>query len=150
MEFIERIEEKADHVLDSAVAELKRARLKHYQRERAEVPRERLSNFLSLTIRCLKERRAEPIIEYADRIGRERHAAGYDLSEVQISLNVLEEALWQQVMATVGQEAVPRVLGLISSIFGMAKDALARTYVALVASEASLTPVGADSSGEIP
>jgi len=135
MEFVSRLEEKSDRVLDVAVAELRRAGLKHYQQERPEVPRERMSALLTVTMQCLTERRAEPIIEFADRIGRERHAAGYDLFEVQIALNVLEEALWQQVLTTVGQDAVPRVLGLISAIIGMAKDALAQTYVALAAAQ---------------
>ena len=135
MEFVARLEEKADHVLDTAFAELKRAGLEHYQRERPEVSRERLSALMNLTFRSLKERRAEPVIEYADRIARERHAAGYDLFEVQVALNVLEEALWQQVLATVSQDAAPRVLGLISTILGMVKDALARTYVTLVAEQ---------------
>ena len=135
MEFVDRLEEKAEHILDATVAELRRASLEHYQRESPEIARERLSTLLRLTMRCLRERRAEPIIEYADRIGHERHAAGYDLFEVQIALNVLEEALWQRVLATVGPEDVARALGLVSSILGMGKDALARTYVALVAED---------------
>jgi hypothetical protein len=140
MEFVTRLEEKADHVLDSALAELKQAGLEHYQRERPEVSRERLSALMNLMFRCLKERRAEPVIEYADRIARERHAAGYDLFEVQVALNVLEEALWKQVLATVAQDAAPRVLGLISSILGMVKDELARTYVKLVAGQNRTVP----------
>lgn len=131
MEFLELLREKADDVVRDALAELRQARLEHYEGEGAQVARERLSLLLELTLSCLEARQAEPMIECATRIGRERFEAGYGLLEVQTAFNTLEEALWKRILSSVSKEDFPHALGLTSAILGMGKDALARTYVSL-------------------
>jgi hypothetical protein len=71
------------------------------------------------------------MIEHAEHIARERHAAGYDLFEVQTAINVIEEALWKRILSSVEPNELAHALGMVNAIFGMAKDVLARTYVSL-------------------
>ena len=134
MNLVELLRERADGLVDGAVAELHQARLAHYEAEGIDTTRLRLSKLLSRTLSCLEDHRAEPIVDWADQVGRERFEAGYDLLEVQTAINVLEEALWKRILSSVGPENIAHSLGLVNAIFGMAKDNLARTYVSLATS----------------
>lgn len=131
MDLVALLRERADDLVRDAVGELHEARLEHYEVDGVEVACDRLSDLLGLTVSCLEARRADPIVDWADRVGRERFAAGYELREVQTSINILEEALWRRVFSSVGPDELGRALGLISSVLGMARDTLAQTYVDL-------------------
>ena len=47
------------------------------------------------------------------------------------SLNVLEQAIWRRVVADVAPEDLAEAIGLVGTILGHGKDALARRYVSL-------------------
>jgi hypothetical protein len=120
-----------EDLVNEAVTELRHARLQHYVADGEEITRERVATFIDRALQCISLHRAEPIIEHAERIARERYASGYDLFEVQTSINVIEEALWKRILSSVGPEELAHALGMVNAIFGMSKDVLARTYVAL-------------------
>ena len=120
-----------DDLVNDALTELGHARLRHYMDDGEEVTRERVTLFINRVLECLEQRLAEPIIEHAEHIARERYASGYDLFEVQTALNVIEEALWKRVLASVDSEELAHALGMVNAIFHTAKDVLARTYVSL-------------------
>jgi hypothetical protein len=67
-------------------------------------------------------------------LARTRHSGGYDLSEVQVAINALEESVWRRVFADAPAELVGTALREVSTVLGAAKDALAREYVALASS----------------
>ena len=79
----------------------------------------------------MKERNLGPMVAHAGTIAVERFNAGYDLWEVQTAFNVLEETLWQQVLKGMPAEQYAEALGLVSTVIGAGKDALARSYVSL-------------------
>jgi hypothetical protein len=76
------------------------------------------------------------IVAYAHGIAAQRYAAGYDLGEVQVAVNALEEAVWRRIFATRAPEELGESLRLVSTALGAAKDTLARTYVSLASSSA--------------
>lgn len=131
LELVDLLRERTDDLVNSAVEELHRAHLEHYEAEGLETARQRLADLLDRTLICLESGRAEPIIDWASGVGRERFAGGYDLFEVQTAINVLEEALWRRVMSSVGPSDIAHALGMANAILGMAKDKLAREYVSL-------------------
>jgi len=130
---IEVLRAKAETVLDEALLELQHAHLEHYLADGQLRARERLGQLLELTISALERRSADAIISYASTIAHERFARSYRLSEVQTSFNVLQEALWRQVLALVSKDEIAHSLGLVVAVLDMAKDTLARTYVHLTA-----------------
>jgi hypothetical protein len=73
------------------------------------------------------------IVEYAQQLAEERFEAGYDLIEVQTAFNVLEEVAWIRVLDRLDAGDYAEALGLISTVLGAGKDALARRYVSLAA-----------------
>ncbi len=120
-------------VLADANAAMARAHLPHYEQAGDAAARERLRVLHELVVRCAGERHLGPVLDHAARLARERHAAGVDLWEVQTAINVLEEAIWRDVLAHVPAEQQGEVLGVVGTILGAAKDRLACTYISLVA-----------------
>jgi len=72
-----------------------------------------------------------PMVKHSERVARERHDGGFDLAEVLTAFNVLEEALWRQITKLVPPREYPDAFGLVSTILGAGKQALALQYVAL-------------------
>lgn len=132
-DLVESLATWRDDLIDGAVAQLQAARLAHYEREGLQTARARLTKLFDVALRCLAEGRVDPMLAHAVNIAHERFGAGFVLLEVQTAINVLEEALWKRVLATVSPEEVAGALGLINAVLGACKDALARTYVELAA-----------------
>lgn len=131
MNLLELLEKDADGIVEEATDTLDRTRLAHYQVAGHEVSTERLGRLYSLTAECIRSRDLAPIVDYMHAIADERFRAGYDIREVQIAINVLEETIWQHVVANVPPGELAEALGLVSTVLGTAKDALARAYVSL-------------------
>jgi hypothetical protein len=66
---------------------------------------------------------------YGHRLAAERYARGYDLGEVQVAVNALEETIWRQAHEEDDFES----LRVATTVLGAAKHALAREYVRLAA-----------------
>ena len=135
MGLTELLRERSEELVTEAIQELRQAHLEHYEAEQLPTVRERLTKLLDLTIRCVATGRADPMVEHTTRIAQERFDAGYDLLELQTAINVLEETLWKRILSSTEPAEVAHALGLVSTILGMGKDALARAYVSLAAKE---------------
>ena len=125
-----------DRVVEEAVAALDRR--DHQARHHASGPEQRRSDLrqlFGLVLRCVNEGRIEPIIAPSEQIAADRFVAGVDIAEVQGAFNVLQEALWRQLAGALAGDQQIEALGLVNAIVGAGKDALARTYVALVSRE---------------
>lgn len=131
MELGELFRSWEEELVDEVLTELHHARLKHYIADGEDVTRERVGRFIDCALQCFSSRRAEPMVEHAGNIARDRFRAGYDLSEVQTAINVIEEALWKRILSSVEPDELAHALGMVNAIFGMSKDVLARTYVSL-------------------
>ncbi len=105
----------------------------HYPSIGEEAVRERLSILFDMLVDGLTARDLGPIVADAEQVATERFEAGYDLSEVQVAFNALEEATWSCVLRELDPSAFPEAIGLISTVLGAGKDALARKYVSLAA-----------------
>ena len=118
-------------ILDDASAELAQLQLHHYETAGPEFTRARLESLYDLVQSAIDHRDVAAIIAYADAVAEERFAAGFDVSEVQHAFNVLESTMWRLVVPAEAPEDLAESVGLLSTVFGIAKDALARRYVSL-------------------
>ena len=131
MDINQLLHDQSNDILSDAEAAIARARLAHYEKSGAEHTHQRLKALYTLTARAVKEKNLGPMVAHAETIARERFEAGFDLSEVQTAFNVLEEAIWVRVLKNILPNELAEALGLISTVLGAGKDALARTYVSL-------------------
>jgi malate dehydrogenase (oxaloacetate-decarboxylating)(NADP+) len=118
-------------ILEDAVDELQRARLEHYLADGEALAHERMARLLELVLVALRTQSVDCMVDYVTAIAHDRFARQYRLSEVQTSFNVLQEALWNQVLAVVEPQSVAHSLGLVLAVLDIAKDTLARVYVEL-------------------
>lgn len=127
----ELVDRERAAIVSDAEAALARAHSRHYESAGAEAVRERLVALCGHLVDALEKHDLGPMLAYAERIAEERFNAGYDLAEVQTAFNALEEATWSRVFAELEPSQLAESLGLVSTILGAAKDALARRYVSL-------------------
>jgi len=120
-------------ILSAAEVALARAHAQHYEMAGTDEVQRRLGSLLDQLVVGVARRDLTPIVEYGQQLAEERFAAGYDLTEVQTALNALEEAAWIRVIDRLNAGDYAEALGLISTVLGAGKDALARRYVSLAA-----------------
>lgn len=120
-------------IVEDAEAALARSHARHYEAAGEAEVRRRLERLFDHLLDGLRDRDLGPMIAYAQSLAEERFEAGYDLVEVQTAFNALEEASWRRVLADLDPSEFADALGLVSTLLGAGKDALARRYVSLAA-----------------
>ena len=118
-------------VLEEAFAALKRTSAVHYEVAGEEFTHERLAELFDLVVTALRDRELAPVGAYCEDLAERRFASGFGIGEVQTAFNTLEEAMWNRVVAGVPPADLAEAIGLLSTILGYGKDALARRYVSL-------------------
>lgn len=118
-------------IVDAAEGALTRLGALHYQSAGEAEVRRRLEALSDQLLDSLVRHDLTPMIVYAQSIAEERFNTGYDLSEVQAGFNALEESIWTLAVATLEPGQLAQTLGLVSTVLGSGKDALARKYVSL-------------------
>lgn len=131
MNLIQFLEAEGERIVAEAGESLTRSNLTHYNEAGRAVSQERLAELFRLTVAGIRDRNLVPMIEYMDRIAKDRFHAGYAIREVQTAINVLEEAIWTHIVRSTPPDQLAEALGLASTVLGAAKDALARAYVSL-------------------
>jgi hypothetical protein len=135
MRVVRFLEENSEKVIDRAMEAVRRTKMSGNGGDSAAQTRHRLESMYTLAKQCLRIRNAELMVRRADEIARERFYAGYDLGEVQLAFNVLEESIWKEILQGMEPGEYAEAIGSVSAILGLGKDALARTYVSLASRE---------------
>jgi hypothetical protein len=128
---IEVLTNEGDAIVDSAAIALERSNLRHYAEAGPDAARERLSQLLVLVRDSVSTRDLVPMIDHATAISHERFSAGFDIHEVLTAFNVLEEAIWGRVVDALPPRDLAQAIGLVSTVLGAGRDAVACTYVSL-------------------
>lgn len=125
------LEAEREAIVREAEDALARLHERHYESLGADTLRQRLELLFDQLVSAVSSRDLSPVVAYAAGIAEERYDAGFDLSEVQAAFNALEAATWRCVLANPETVDLAEALGLVSTVFGAAKDALGRRYVSL-------------------
>jgi hypothetical protein len=116
-----------DAIVDDATEAARH--LGRYEREGS--ARSRFEALYDILVESITARDLQPMITYMQKIAEERFESGFDLSEVQSAINLLEESAWRAVLRDTKPDELAEALGLVSTVLGAGKDALARQYVTL-------------------
>jgi hypothetical protein len=135
MELIAVLSNARSEILAEAADGIERSHLGHYQTEGPEELRDRLEVLFDIIVACLRARSLDRVTKYAQQTGRDRFTSGFGIGEVQTAFNVLEESMWHHVVTGVPIGDLVESLGLLSTVLGVGKDVLARTYVSLASQE---------------
>ena len=135
MEFTAVLSDTRTEIVDDAAKAVGRSHLGHYESVGPAELRRRLEALFDIVLECLRSRRLDLIITYAAQVAHDRFGAGFGIGEVQTAFNVLEESMWHHVVVAVSNDELAESLGLLTTVLGVGKDALARTYVSLASHE---------------
>lgn len=125
------LERAGSQILDRATASLKHAHDAHYEAAGEQFARDRLEDLFDLVVAAIASRDLTQVVGYCEQVARERFSSGFDVGEVQDAINALESAMWRELVANEPPEDLAQGIGLLSTVLGAGKDALARTYVSL-------------------
>jgi hypothetical protein len=131
MDLQELLQKARTQVIADALQGLSRATLPHYSASGAEQNDKRLAKLYDLTQECVHLRTLVPIVAYARGVAHERHRDGFGLHEVHTAFNALEEVIWRAITAELDPVRYPEAFGLVSTVLGAGKEALALEWVAL-------------------
>lgn len=131
MELHTLLRESAPSILEEAFTAVDRSHVTHYAKAGEAYTRDRLGNLFDLVVTAIESRSLVALGAYAEGIARERFATGFDISEVQLAFNALEEAMWRRIVAAEPPNELAEAIGLLSTVLGFGKDTVARTYVSL-------------------
>ncbi len=120
-------------IVDEAMSSLQSSHQVHYESAGDLFTRQRLEDLYDLVVTAIRDRDLSPVTAYAGQVADERFNAGFDVSEVQTAFNALETAMWRRIISAEPPESLAESIGLVGTVFGQAKDALARAYVSLAA-----------------
>ncbi len=133
IDLVATLEGERQPILEAAAAGLARMHAPHYEAAGADEVKERIAALFDRLLESITARDLGPIEAYGRQIAEERFTSGYALSEVQVAFNALEEATWAHVLQTLEPSQLAEALGLVTTVLGAGKDALARAYVSLAA-----------------
>ena len=122
-------------IINESFYSLERSHLKHYDSSRADENWQRLAKLFDLTLNGVKARSLVEMVIYSEKIAKERYESGFDLHEVHTAYNVLEESIWKAIIKEVDSAELAESLGLIGTVLGTGKEALAIAYVSLASKQ---------------
>ncbi len=131
MSLITLLQNEGEQIVAEASAALNRSALTHYKEAGQAISQERLAELYRMVAAAIRDRDLVPIMDYMAQVANDRFHAGYAIREVQIAINVLEEAIWNHIVRSTPPGELAEALGLVGTVLGAAKDALARAYVSL-------------------
>jgi hypothetical protein len=123
--------ESESSILDEAFSVLDRSHVTHYEAAGEAFTRQKLAELFRLVVSEIGARDLAAMSRYSDHIATERFNQGFDISEVQAAFNALEQAMWRRMVAQTPPDELAEATGLLSTVLGFGKDALARKYVSL-------------------
>jgi hypothetical protein len=117
-------------IVASVSAVIRRRRPRYDAAAPDEVAR-RVERLYDELVAAVSTRDFRGIVAYARELASERFITGYDLADVQVAVNALEEEVWGALARRLAPERLERRLAVVSTVFGAAKDVIAREYLAL-------------------
>ena len=129
-ELLLALDQERSSIISAALEAIGHSRTRYAAAGQGET-RRRLDALYDELCSAVSSRDLGHIVGYARHLAAERFEAGYDLSEVQRAFNALEEATWSTLCARLRPDQLALSLGLVGTVLGAAKDALAREYVSL-------------------
>jgi hypothetical protein len=121
----------ASQIVDEAYETLHPQAHPHYAALGERLTRQYLADLFVQVVNGVTHREAVHLVQHAEVMAEERFLAGFDLAEVQAAFNALEQAMWRRITTAEHGPELLATVGILSSVLGAGKDALARAYVRL-------------------
>jgi hypothetical protein len=122
------LRESEQTIVEKAAVNLGNYRLKNYEMAKLSEMEWWLGALFSALCDSIEQKCLEPFLKYSEKLGRLRAEKGFDLKEVQIAYNLLEEHIWEVVLEKGDPKTRVEDLVRISEIVAAGKDKLTKWY----------------------
>ena len=126
-----------DEITRDAARRIGRSSVSHYWSIGEAEKIERITSLFRTVISCIEKRDLSDMLKYSRKLADDRFADQYKLHELHAVFNTLEEIIWLKITEFLDPSEYADALGLVSTIFSLGKDILAKEYVTLTAEAAS-------------
>ncbi|HAX49252.1 MAG TPA: hypothetical protein PK605_08125 [Ignavibacteria bacterium] len=131
MTLLELLYDKSDRILRDAANSLIRADLPHYKKFKDSDIKARYKKLLYSVTICAEKNSCSELSSYMNHLSDERFSMGFEPTEVQAAINILEEALWKNIYELVDGDKQNSAMKQITEIMGRAKLELIGEYAML-------------------
>ncbi len=131
MTLLDLLYNKPDQVLLDATNSLLRAHLPHYEKFKESDINERYKKLLISITKCVEKNSCNELASYMDKLSDERFSMGFEPTEVQVAINIFEEALWKNISDLVDGDKQISAMKLITGIISRAKQEMLGEYAIL-------------------
>ena len=131
MTLLELLYNKPDKILLDATNSLVRAHLPHYEKFKESDINERFKKLLLSITKCVEKNSCDELNSYMDKLSDERFSMGFEPTEVQVAINIFEEALWKNIGNLVDEDKQIAAMKLITGVISKAKQEMLGEYAIL-------------------
>jgi hypothetical protein len=131
MTLLELCYNKPELILLESTESLIECQLKHYKEISPQNLTMRFQNLFDAVVKCIETNRNDDMIKYMEKVAAARFDSGYELNEVQIAINTLEEVFWRKISEFVDGDKQINAMKEISRITCNAKQRLLNEYALL-------------------
>lgn len=131
MTLLDLLYNKPEQVLLDATNSLLRAHLPHYEKFKESDINTRYKKLLVSVTNCVEKNSCNDLASYMDKLSDERFSMGFEPTEVQVAINIFEEALWKNISELVDGDKQISAMKLITGILSRAKQEMLGEYAIL-------------------
>jgi hypothetical protein len=131
MTLLELLYNKPDLILLDSTDSLVRAQLQHYTQLNPEKIRLRFLKLFNALVKSVEINSCEDMVKFMEKVSDERFESGYEISEVQTAINILEETVWRKISLFVDEDKQVAAMKQVTCLLGKAKEELASEYALL-------------------
>ena len=128
MTLLELCYNKPDLILLDSTNTLLRAQLPHYKQIDPDQLKLRFKRLFDALVNCIETNKIDALSKFMKQVSRERFEAGYELGEVQIAINTLEESMWRKSTELVDSDKQILAMKEVSKLLCRAKQILLSEY----------------------
>ncbi len=131
MTLLDLLYNKTDRILLDATNSLVRAQLPHYRKFKESDIHAKFKKLLQDITTCVENNSCNDLVPYVDKLSDERFQMGFEPTEVQTAINILEEAVWKNIAELVDMDKQVSAMKLITCIISKAKQEMIGEYAML-------------------
>ena len=131
MSLLELLVKNKDKILEEAYHELNRAHLQHYRSSAPQLNRRRSERLYNYIFHGIKNRTLVPVVQYSQKIGRQRFFCGFEFREVVKAIDIFEEIIWDEIVNNIEPSKALKSIRLVIILFDAAKSSLAYSFISM-------------------
>lgn len=131
------LESQKEQITQNAAKEIGLSPVSHYCAIDESEKIERISQLFRTVKSCIEKRDVTEMLEYSRKLAKDRFEGEFPLHDLNAVFNTLEEIIWRKITEQLEPSEYADAFGLVSTVFCLGKEILAKEYITLTIKAAS-------------